>query len=238
MSTTPAPRASASSSSPSSTAISRTACSARSTARSSITDAVDATGWTKLDEVPFDYQRRRVSLLLESEGRTPASSSRAAPRTCSPSPRATRPRKATPAARSRRRWHGISTSFSELSGEGFRLLAVAFRPVESGKARGRRGRRDALVFVGYVALLRSAEGERRRNGARPCRARRRPEDPDRRRRAGDAPCLRRARHPGHRRARRQGARRAFPSRRSSRGSNAPTSSSAWSRRTSGAWSRR
>ena len=30
---------------------------------------VDGAGWTKLDEVPFDFERRRVSVLLEKDGR-------------------------------------------------------------------------------------------------------------------------------------------------------------------------
>ena len=29
----------------------------------------DRCGWTKIDEVPFDFQRRRVSVLVEHEGR-------------------------------------------------------------------------------------------------------------------------------------------------------------------------
>ena len=29
---------------------------------------IDVSGWTKVDEVPFDFERRRVSVLVEKDG--------------------------------------------------------------------------------------------------------------------------------------------------------------------------
>ena len=194
---------------------------------------VDATGWKKLDEVPFDYQRRRVSLLLETKRRALAHR-QGRPRGRSRRLlRATRRRRATSEPSMRQARARILDLFHQLSGEGFRVLAVAFRPIEAGKTEVAVADESGAGLRRLCRIFRSAEGERRRNGARSCRPWRRPENPDRRRRAGDAPRLRRARHSGDRSARRQGARRACRSRRCSRGSSAPTSSFAWSRRTSG-----
>ena len=45
--------------------VARRASGARSTRPSSRRGKVDLQGWTKIDEVPFDFERRRVSVLAE-----------------------------------------------------------------------------------------------------------------------------------------------------------------------------
>ena len=63
--------------------ISRPDSGARSTTRSSSTPRSTSRAWRKIDEVPFDFERRRVSVLARTTGERSASwSSRARPKTC------------------------------------------------------------------------------------------------------------------------------------------------------------
>ena len=111
--------------------------------------AVDAEPWRKLDEVAFDFERRRVSVLLERGGigllivkGAPEeilrlSSGVAAGDGVVPLDDAGRAR--------------IAALFAERSGEGLRLLAVATR--RSGTTAGvSAADENDLVFAGFVAF--------------------------------------------------------------------------------------
>ncbi len=114
---------------------------------------VDVAGWSKLDEVPFDFERRRVSVLLERAGErllivkgAPEDVLRLSASVATPAgPRA------LDAAERRR----IDALFERHSGEGLRLLAVASRSIASTEAKhadvSATDEHD-FVFAGFVAF--------------------------------------------------------------------------------------
>jgi Mg2+-importing ATPase len=104
----------------------------------------------RVDEVPFDFQRRRVSVVVEGaggrllvtkgapEGVVPLCARVERAGLCAPLD--------TAAA------EAIGALFSRLSGEGYRVLAVAYRPLPPQPAYTVADERD-LVFVGFAAFL-------------------------------------------------------------------------------------
>jgi Mg2+-importing ATPase len=88
---------------------------------------IDPKAWRKIDEVPFDFERRRVSVLLEQAGArllvvkgAPEDVLRLS-ETCEWEGSA-RPLDAATRA-------SVNAVFEDLSKEGFRVLGIAFRPV-------------------------------------------------------------------------------------------------------------
>ena len=115
-------------------------------------EEIDTRDWRKIDEVPFDFTRRRVSVLLEhgdeqhlivkgapedvlavcaayeaADGRTPPFD-----------------------ASSRERAHAL---YDALSRDGFRVLAIASRRVPAACAHAMVDDESGLVFAGYAAFL-------------------------------------------------------------------------------------
>ena len=112
----------------------------------------DAGGWMKIDEVPFDYQRRRISLLVENAGRRTLIV-KGAPESmlpvCTayePSPGGA-PQPLDDGARRR-----IADVVTVLSGEGLRLLAVASRGEPADKQVAGLADEAELVLAGFVAF--------------------------------------------------------------------------------------
>lgn len=111
---------------------------------------VDASAWRKLDEVPFDFERRRVSVLLEN-GAARLLIVKGAPeeilrlsvavdaegRVCA----------LDDAGRSR-----IARRFDDCSARGQRLLAVASRRITDGTVDVSAADEHDLVFAGFVAF--------------------------------------------------------------------------------------
>jgi Mg2+-importing ATPase len=109
-------------------------------------------GWTKIDEVPFDFQRRRVSVLAEHEGRrllitkgAPEDVLRLATRyddldkpQCVPLDDVARARAAE--------------IFEGLSVDGFRALGVAWRELEPDRKVATVEDERDLVFAGFVVF--------------------------------------------------------------------------------------
>ena len=107
-------------------------------------------GWRKLDEVPFDFERRRVSVLVE-RGPDRLLIVKGAPEdvlalstTVEAAPGAALPLDAD----ARRRLLALFTGFGE---EGFRVLAIASRAV--GPEHAAVGDEASLCFAGFVAFL-------------------------------------------------------------------------------------
>ncbi|PTM98533.1 magnesium-translocating P-type ATPase [Mycoplana dimorpha] len=114
---------------------------------------IDITTWRKIDEVPFDFERRRVSILAERDGRrflivkgapedvlAHASSYRLA------GSEVVRP--LDDGARAK-----ALATLDRLGDEGFRLLGVAWREVEPQRDHaGAMDERD-LTFAGFAAFL-------------------------------------------------------------------------------------
>jgi Mg2+-importing ATPase len=114
----------------------------------------DTAGWRKLDEVHFDFERRRVSVLLEREGRHvlivkgAPEEVLARSRSYEPGdPEGTGSAMPLDAAAQAK----ANEIFNRLGSEGFRVLAIACRDVAGSHAIAADERE--LVFVGFLAFL-------------------------------------------------------------------------------------
>ena len=112
---------------------------------------MDLAAWRKVDEVPFDFERRRVSVLIEGEGRrllvvkgAPEDvlglASHYGPQGAAPLP-------LDPAARKL-----AGATFDALGDAGFRVLGVAWREVEPGRERADASDETDLTFAGFLAF--------------------------------------------------------------------------------------
>ncbi|WP_202962654.1 magnesium-translocating P-type ATPase [Herminiimonas sp. CN] len=113
---------------------------------------VDVSGWQKIDEVPFDFERRRVSVLVQNaELRLLAV--KGAPedilRLCTQYEAEAGVCSALDdAARSR-----LQTSYDGLGQEGFRVLGIAWRAVAADHPHAVVTDETELVFAGFAAFL-------------------------------------------------------------------------------------
>ena len=111
----------------------------------------DPGGWTKIDEVPFDFERRRVSVLLQGQaGR--ALVVKGAPddvlRLCTRyEDGATQPLLDEAAITA------VRSTCHALEDEGFRVLAIAWRPVPPEHDHAVVNDESQLVLVGFAAFL-------------------------------------------------------------------------------------
>jgi Mg2+-importing ATPase len=114
---------------------------------------IDASRWRKLDEVPFDFERRRVSVLLD-DGASRLLVVKGAPEDIlrlSVRYEAGEGAASTPLDEAARRRIGLQ--FDALSGEGFRVLGIATRPVGPDHPHAVVGDESELVFAGFAAFL-------------------------------------------------------------------------------------
>jgi Mg2+-importing ATPase len=114
---------------------------------------IDASRWRKLDEVPFDFERRRVSVLLD-DGASRLLVVKGAPEDIlrlSVRYEAGEGAASTPLDDAARRRIGLQ--FDALSGEGFRVLGIATRPVGPDHPHAVVGDESELVFAGFAAFL-------------------------------------------------------------------------------------
>ncbi len=110
-------------------------------------------GWRKIDEVPFGFERRRVSVLVERAGErllivkgAPEDVVRLASQYEDGA--ADRLQPLDDAAR-----HAALAQFERLSREGFRVLAVAWRRVDPDHAHAIVDDETQLVLAGFAAFL-------------------------------------------------------------------------------------
>ncbi|MBX3621983.1 MAG: magnesium-translocating P-type ATPase [Rhizobacter sp.] len=118
---------------------------------------LDVSGWAKLDEVPFDFERRRVSVLV-AQGADRRLIVKGAPddvlALCSTVGRAGEaddgsrglPLDAPARERLREQCHALER-------EGLRVLAVAWRPVGAGHDHADLHDESELVFAGFAAFI-------------------------------------------------------------------------------------
>jgi P-type Mg2+ transporter len=111
----------------------------------------DAAGWRKIDEVPFDFERRRLSVLV-AHGGDRRLIVKGAPddvlRHCDRWLDRDVARPWTPSAR-----EAAAATLQQLESEGFRVLGLASKQVPASQQDARLGDEDELVFVGYAAFL-------------------------------------------------------------------------------------
>jgi Mg2+-importing ATPase len=112
----------------------------------------DMTGWKKLDEVPFDFERRRVSVLVEHDGKrrlvvkgAPEDLLRLSGRYATPDGRA------LPLDADTRRT--FEATLDGLGAQGFRALGVASRDVDSSHETAALTDECELVFSGFAVFL-------------------------------------------------------------------------------------
>jgi Mg2+-importing ATPase len=112
----------------------------------------DLTAWRKIDEVPFDFERRRVSVLAENGGQrciivkgAPEDVLGLADRYDQPG---LAPRTLDASARA-----AAEATFKNLSAEGYRLLGVAWHDVEPERQHAHVADETDLIFGGYLAFL-------------------------------------------------------------------------------------
>jgi len=114
---------------------------------------IDATGWRKIDEVPFDFERRRVSVLLEN-GMTRLLVVKGAPEDIlrlSVSYEAGGEADLRPLDEAAR--GNVNAQFEGLSKEGFRVLGIAWRKVGLDHPHAVVSDETELVFAGFAAFL-------------------------------------------------------------------------------------
>jgi Mg2+-importing ATPase len=113
---------------------------------------VDLAAWRKIDEVPFDFERRRVSILVEGGGRRLLIVKGAPEDILGHSARYEQqggpPRPLDAAARKT-----AEATFNGLGAEGYRALGVAWREVERDREKANIADETDLTFSGFLAFL-------------------------------------------------------------------------------------
>ena len=111
----------------------------------------DASAWTKIDEVPFDFERRRVSVLLEQGGQRELVV-KGAPddilKLCTRYENGDVQLVLDNAALAQ-----VRATCHALEDEGFRVLAIAWRPVPPAHDHAVVNDESELVLVGFAAFL-------------------------------------------------------------------------------------
>ncbi len=113
---------------------------------------IDLSSWRKIDEVPFDFQHRRVSILVEGEGHR-LLIVKGAPEdvlklSASYVQDGSPPRSFDDAAR-----ETAGAAFNALGAEGFRVLGVAWREADAGHNGADVADETGLTFAGLLAFL-------------------------------------------------------------------------------------
>ena len=113
---------------------------------------IDVSGWTKIDEVPFDFERRRVSVLVQRAS-TRRLVVKGAPedvlRLCTHYQNATGDTVALDGTTRTR----INALYDSQGEEGFRVLGIAWRDVPLDHPHAVVSDESALVFAGFAAFL-------------------------------------------------------------------------------------
>ena len=113
---------------------------------------IDVSAWRKIDEVPFDFERRRVSVLVQSAA-TRRLVVKGAPedvlRLCTQYQDSAGASVALDAAARER----IDALFDSLGQEGFRALGIAWRDVAQDQSHAVVSDESELVFAGFAAFL-------------------------------------------------------------------------------------
>ena len=114
---------------------------------------IDASRWQKIDEVPFDFERRRVSVLLD-DGKARLLVVKGAPEDILRlSVHYEADGEAGPLPLDQAAREKVNAQFESLSKEGFRVLGIASRQVGKDQSHAVVGDEAELVFAGFAAFL-------------------------------------------------------------------------------------
>jgi len=113
---------------------------------------IDRAAWRKIDEVPFDFQRRRVSVLVEGKhGRRLIV--KGAPEDVLQHSTRYEHGEAAPLLLDAASRGKAEATFIRLGAEGFRVLAVAWRDVGSDQQHVSMADETELTFAGFLSFL-------------------------------------------------------------------------------------
>lgn len=113
---------------------------------------VDATGWAKIDEIPFDFERRRVSVLV-ARGRERVLVVKGAPEDVLASSTHLEVEGGPPVPLDEDGRAAIRAQFAAFGRDGYRVLGIASRPVAEDCDHARLDDESTLAFAGLVAFL-------------------------------------------------------------------------------------
>jgi P-type Mg2+ transporter len=113
----------------------------------------EITGWTKLDEVPFDFERRRVSVLLEHGGQRILVVKGAPEDILKLSSHFEEPGEPEPRPLDTRAMTQALSLFETLGADGFRVLGIAWRGAPPDHNHAVISDERNLVLAGFVAFL-------------------------------------------------------------------------------------
>ena len=114
---------------------------------------IDVSRWHKIDEVPFDFERRRVSVLLD-DGKARLLVVKGAPEDILRlSVHYEADGEAGPLPLDQAAREKVNAQFESLSKEGFRVLGIASRQVGKDQSHAVVGDEAELVFAGFAAFL-------------------------------------------------------------------------------------
>lgn len=114
---------------------------------------IDVSAWKKIDEVPFDFERRRVSVLLDKgNGRLliVKGASEEIVGLCTSYEEQGNVAQTPLDKASREKIHAVHVALEK---EGFRVLGIAWREVSADHPHAVIGDEAALVFAGFAAFL-------------------------------------------------------------------------------------
>ena len=114
---------------------------------------IDVSAWKKIDEVPFDFERRRVSVLLDKgNGRllVVKGASEEIIGLCASYEKQGNVARIPLDKASREKIHAVH---ADLEKEGFRVLGIAWRDVAANHPHAVIGDEAELVFAGFAAFL-------------------------------------------------------------------------------------
>ena len=116
-------------------------------------DEISIAGWKKIDEVSFDFERRRVSVLIENNSERLLIVKGAPEDILKLSTTFEIQNDSTKYPLTSERLELIKKQFEILSMDGFRVLGIAYRKVEADHSHAVVGDESTLVFSGFAAFL-------------------------------------------------------------------------------------
>jgi Mg2+-importing ATPase len=113
---------------------------------------IDPSPWSKIDEVPFDFERRRISVLVEREGMRTLIIKGAPEYVIQVCTSVEMPDGSSRIMTDELRTE-LSTLFDQLSSQGFRLLGIASRKEPAQRAKASLTDEKDLTFAGFAVFL-------------------------------------------------------------------------------------
>ncbi|MGO9769291.1 MAG: magnesium-translocating P-type ATPase [Roseiarcus sp.] len=113
---------------------------------------IDLAAWRKIDEVPFDFERRRVSVLVEGAGRR-LLIVKGAPEDILGHAASYEQKDAPPRPFDAEARKTAQATFAALGADGYRVLGVAWREVEADREKANIADETGLTFAGFLAFL-------------------------------------------------------------------------------------